>query len=659
MIKKFKNQLNTNKVFIRIAVLLVCATLAWSSIGVFSQRKWWGNTSLQDYDVQIADESIAGYDVQDKKYTNIVGDAYIELGTINAYVGNILFYFAEPLEQELEISIYYAENSHGYSENFKVTQNIPIQSTKAIIKIGSNVTTCRADIGSVAGQMFHLDKIVINDSLFKHQTILKQINTILLCIVLMIAIRGIKIKKLDGNGEWVVYLKDSDVEMAKKAVLILILFLVYLNMAVNLPLHMAPDEYMRDDVPLWMYEHNALPIGNEPELLNNVWGFSYAFMPYLPSIIAYLFMKIFSIISNSAEALQLAMRSVSILSGLGCVFFSFKLGRYVFKNELSTYLLAISIGFLPQIVFLSGYLNNDIFSLMTCMAILYYLISGRAEHWPTQKCVGLAISISACLLTYYFAYGWIIVSILFCIYSCLCDNYILNKKRFIVKRALLVFLTVFILAGWYFIRNAIIYDGDLLGIKASRECAKAYAAAGHDVYVSASPQDQGTSLSAILHPWLVTTFKSLIGLFGYMNIPMQQYMYYFYFLIIGVGVTSYVFWSIKSGKNKLLNISLIATFVFPIVFSLYQSYTMGYQPQGRYIISALPTIMIFMVCGYERLFSFYHTHFRKYKIGMTNLQDSSTDKSLFAWNWTIALILTWLFAFVLVYISVMHGQLIL
>ncbi|MGO5029163.1 ArnT family glycosyltransferase [Candidatus Agathobaculum pullicola] len=662
MVKKIKASFSENKLFIHAALLLLGAILAWNIIGVLGQLRWWGSASLKDFDFPSSNLSISGYDVQNNRYTNTVGDANIEFGNIDGYVGNIRFVFAQPLEQEIEISIYYAESTHGYSEKNKVTQIVAAQSTEAIIEVGFNVTTCRADIGTTAGEIFYLDKIIVNDSSYKYLLVLKQLKNmiweILLASVLVIAIRGIKIEKSIETGKWVVYLKDSDVEIAKKILLIFVLFVVYFNVAANLPIDMAPDEYMRDDVPFWMYEHNALPIGNEPELLNNVWGFSYAFMPYLPSIIAYMFMKMFSIVNASTEALQLAMRSVSIFSGLGCVFFSLKLGRYLFKNKLATYLLAISIGFLPQIVFLSGYLNNDIFSLMTCMAILYYLVSGRAEHWPIQKCVGLAVSISACLLTYYFAYGWIIISILFCIDSCLRDNSILDKKSFIIKRILLVAVIVFILAGWYFIRNAMIYDGDFLGIKASRECAEAYAAAGHDVYISVSPRDQGLDLSTILFPWFLSTFNSLIGVFGYMNIPMQQYMYYLYYSIILIGIISYAFWLIKCRRDKLLSISLIVTFICPIVFSLFQSYTMGYQAQGRYIISALPAIMIFMIQGYEGLFCFYHAHFKKYKSGITKLQDSNIEEPFFATSGYICLILVWIFAFIHVYISIIHGQLI-
>ncbi len=44
-----------------------------------------------------------------------------------------------------------------------------------------------------------------------------------------------------------------------------------------------------------------------------------------------------------------------------------------------------------------------------------------------------------------------------------------------MKKGLLVCVIVLILAAWWFIRNAILYDGDFLGMNASSVCAEIYA----------------------------------------------------------------------------------------------------------------------------------------------------------------------------------------
>ena len=79
--------------------------------------------------------------------------------------------------------------------------------------------------------------------------------------------------------------------------LILFLFLFYCS--TKLCMNVAPDEYMRYDIPLFIYNHSYLPKGDEKEILNAIWGFSYGFTPYLPSIISFFFMKIASIFTTS------------------------------------------------------------------------------------------------------------------------------------------------------------------------------------------------------------------------------------------------------------------------------------------------------------------------------------------------------------------------
>ena len=62
-----------------------------------------------------------------------------------------------------------------------------------------------------------------------------------------------------------------------------------------LPLDAGPDEKMRYDIPMYIYEHGRLPHGGDPSIRNPIWGTSYAFLPILSYIISALFMKIMSI----------------------------------------------------------------------------------------------------------------------------------------------------------------------------------------------------------------------------------------------------------------------------------------------------------------------------------------------------------------------------
>ena len=59
------------------------------------------------------------------------------------------------------------------------------------------------------------------------------------------------------------------------------------------------------------------------------------------------------------------------------------------------------------------------------------------------------------------------------------------------KKGLLVCAIVLILAAWWFIRNAILYDGDFLGMNASSICAEKYAKPAYKPSQKQTPQMAG------------------------------------------------------------------------------------------------------------------------------------------------------------------------
>ena len=90
-----------------------------------------------------------------------------------------------------------------------------------------------------------------------------------------------------------------------------------------------------------------------------LWGFSYALYPYLTAIISSVFMAITSLFTKSAAALLTAARLTSVLSGTGTLIVVFLIGEELFERRESALLGGIFVGFLPQFVFLSCYVNND------------------------------------------------------------------------------------------------------------------------------------------------------------------------------------------------------------------------------------------------------------------------------------------------------------
>ena len=389
--------------------------------------------------------------------------------------------------------------------------------------------------------------------------------------------------------------------------MILVLF-VCLYGAYSISIHTAPDEVMRYPVPLFIFDKGYLPLGNEKEIMSEIWGFSYAFTPYLPSIISVVFMKIMALFTDAPNMLLFAARWTSVLSVSLTWVFCCKIGERIFTKQYTIVLLSVLVCFLPQFVYLGCYLNNDAFSVMTSSIIIYYWLIGDKECWSLKSCVGLGLGIGLLSLAYYNAYGFILCSIIFYIYSSVKQK--VGAKNFWLK-ALLIFLVAFSIGGWFFIRNYIIHDGDFLGMKSMYALGEIHA---QDIYKPSqriNPKNLELSFyQTFLFPyysqeiWFDNTAQSFIGVFGYFTTRLPHLFYMIYYGIFGLGfICGLAKWiqNIKK-KNKIFSIGLLSCFilcmVIPLLLSMQYSYNTDYQAQGRYIMSILIPMMILVAFGY-------------------------------------------------------------
>lgn len=108
--------------------------------------------------------------------------------------------------------------------------------------------------------------------------------------------------------------------------------------------------------------------------------------------------------------------------------------------------------------------------------------------------------------------------------------------------------------------------------------------------------------------WIVTTFKSMVCLFGYMSIETKTGYYIFYLLFFYTGLLFFIaLLNAKGSKNRtsnkvklLFNGLMFLGIVLTILLSMYRSVTTDYQPQGRYILTVLPIISIWWVEGMNK-----------------------------------------------------------
>lgn len=396
---------------------------------------------------------------------------------------------------------------------------------------------------------------------------------------------------------------------------VLFCFFLYSAWASVIPFNDAPDEGLRYRIPLYIFNHNRLPLGNDPEIITDLWGVSYGYQPMLAYQFAAFVMELTAFFKLTNEHLYLAARFANVLLSTGTAVTVLAIGRKCFTAQRAL-LLASLVCLLPSYVFTTSYVNTDGLAIFSTALIFYAWVRGLEKHWDLKSCLLLAIGVALCALSYYNAYGTIVASAV--IYL---GDYFIHRKKWPVKRfllsGLLMIALVLILAGWWFVRSAILYDGDILGLRSTNALGEALASDAFKPSLHQTPQKDGWSVIKMLfvpyNPlyaekpsqlnWIILTYISFLGLFGYMVIKMNKIAYILLCAIQGLGGIGFLLWlkkhlsKLKKPRNLLWAIVLAIAIVMPVALSIYYSFASDYQPQGRYILPLLVPLMYLLTIG--------------------------------------------------------------
>lgn len=395
---------------------------------------------------------------------------------------------------------------------------------------------------------------------------------------------------------------------------IILVFVLALTWAIIQPNNDGPDEKMKMDICKYIAKHGSLPHGGDPEVRQPMWGISYGFTPILSYIFAGIFIKIAKVFTQDIHIIYIAGRLVSVICYTLMCMVNIKIAEKLFKNIYYKWSFIILSCMLPQLIFLGSYINNDSLALFSISIIIYSWIIGLEKKWDIKSCIILSIGLALCALSYYNAYGYILTSAILFIASYFINKTENNKidiKNMFKKGFLIVGIT-FLLCGWWFIRSAIIYNGDFLGLRTTEEYAEKYAIKELKPSNRDTDQNSNRSLKYMLvnRQWIRSTVKSFIAMFGPMKFQMKTKFYMLYLTIFTVGILEYIasFYKfkhikeMKENKNKgLLEIIFGINIIIPIILSIYYSYCSDFQPQGRYIMPMVMPFMYFVVSGLENV----------------------------------------------------------
>ena len=424
--------------------------------------------------------------------------------------------------------------------------------------------------------------------------------------------------------------KRLSVEHIRVLVMLLTLFICMMTFAAVQPFGDGPDEINRFKLVDYIYNHGTLPVGDDPEVLIDGYGGSYAFQPMLTYIIDGYLLRALRVLEPTLEMRVFISRLVNVFIGLLTAVYVKKLSDYLFENKKTAWAFTLAVIFLPQNVFIHTYVNTDSMGLLSIAIVLYALVKGMRDDFDRSSCITLAVGIILCALSYYNCYGIVVCAmLLFALYffrkfrignsaeDCASEkdtisgqNLPLYDYHSLLKKG--IFISVIVLVGiaWWFIRNAILYDGDFLAMEARALCAAETCIEAYNPLTRETYQKMGVPLMEMVFgtDYFTLVWKSFIAMFGPMLIPTHHYIYMtfrdlFFVAVIGLLIpkkSSVLTWTNKCSKWLMHGIMALAIAI-PVILALYYSYTYDFQPQGRYYLPMVVPFMYFLAMGFEKI----------------------------------------------------------
>ena len=391
------------------------------------------------------------------------------------------------------------------------------------------------------------------------------------------------------------------------------------------PFGEGPDEINRFRVVRFIYENGYLPKGDDPAVLIPGYGGSYAFQPMLTYILEGFLLRAVDLFTDRFDVLLVAARMVNVFFGMAAAVLTRRLSKLLFPEKMTQWLFSCLVVFLPQSLFLHTYINTDSCAFLSVILMFTAVLDGMKNGFTRPLCIQTAAGVILCALSYYNAYGAVVVTVILFI-SCFAgkvsagtitrdgtaspvDRYYMDWKPMFRAGAFISAL-VFLGAGWWFIRNAILYHGDFLGMNARNLCVASTCTPDFHPLLRQTCQNQGIGVLAMVFgtDYFTLLVRSFVAMFGPMNLPTHYYIYEIYYRIFAVGLLVcmlpigrglYLSWQEKN-RRFFFNGCMVLACVIPVFLCVYYSYTWDFQPQGRYLMPMLPAFMYFVTLGLRK-----------------------------------------------------------
>jgi len=416
------------------------------------------------------------------------------------------------------------------------------------------------------------------------------------------------VKRGRGAGRWL----EAAVRNNQTLVVILVLFcLLATSYSVIVPLGEAPDEVPHFTYIRYVAQHGRLPVGAEEHegfqpplyyLLGAATTFwmdtsefvirangDYSFTDDLPPFNLLLHTTQESFFYRGWALAWHLLRMLSVLMGATTVWATYWIAREVFPREKYIAVGAAAFNaFLPQFLFISGVINND--NLAACLSALMLLVTvkilrGARKHRHfllLGTLTALGVMAKASLINFY-----AIVLLVIAIVLWQEERGLRLSLRRGLALGLLSGVPFLVLAGWWFVRNQILY-GDPLGWGL--------------VLAANALREAPLTLADI--QWLIW---GLYRSFWYRWIGIELELGFYALLaipcLLALAGLLTLFWRRERlGPGSPLILSVLGLYFLMVSGSLipWTATVLG-TDQARLLYPALPVIVLFMFLGWAQL----------------------------------------------------------
>lgn len=276
--------------------------------------------------------------------------------------------------------------------------------------------------------------------------------------------------------------------------------------------------------------------------------------------------------------------------------------RLIIRDSTAPIFAAMVSALWPQVTFLFSYVNNDGLSVVACVLTIAAWHYGIREGWSRRAVVGLGAAVGLVLLSKPSGFTVALLSPL----PLVMDH---PRLRVLLRRLLLSGATVAAVAGWWYVIAWRRYGPDVFATQLFAEMVERtglHLNSGRSLGMSPLEMVFLPLSERIPVSWLNLLARSSFGMFEWMDLALPAFVYT---AVLGLIALAAAGWLRRHKGASALgaaprSLHLLTFAVLPathFALTVYWSYTIDYQPQGRYLFPLALPFVAFFAGGITRL----------------------------------------------------------